>query len=140
MVMRITCYIDCFDFLVRFWIWQVKDVLFEPVRKTQDAMFFFKNSDNMFIPCGPKQPGAVQITMQELAAQGLASQVCIVFDSDGCCCWWLEYLLWFNILVLPIVTLFTVLWALCIHDDYQVIENLISSLFIRTGTFHSNKY
>ncbi|KAL6205339.1 hypothetical protein ACLB2K_022600 [Fragaria x ananassa] len=53
----------------------VKDVLFEPVRKTQDAMFFYKNSDNMFIPCGPKQPGAVQITMQELAAQGLASQI-----------------------------------------------------------------
>ncbi|KAH0996829.1 hypothetical protein GBA52_020693 [Prunus armeniaca] len=53
----------------------VKDVLFEPVRKTQDAMFFFKSADNMWIPCGPKQPGAIQITMQELAAKGLASQI-----------------------------------------------------------------
>ncbi|RZC84028.1 hypothetical protein C5167_046814 [Papaver somniferum] len=52
----------------------VKDVLFEPVRKTQDAMFFYKN-DNMWIPCGPKQPGAVQTTMQELDVQGLASQI-----------------------------------------------------------------
>ncbi|PPD93636.1 hypothetical protein GOBAR_DD09424 [Gossypium barbadense] len=53
----------------------VKDVLFEPVRKTQDAMFFFKTPDDMWMPCGPKQPGAVQITMQELAAKGLASQI-----------------------------------------------------------------
>ena len=57
------------------WLWQVKDVLFEPVRKTQDAMFFYKNSNDMWVPCGPKQPGAVQITMQELAAQGLAAKV-----------------------------------------------------------------
>lgn len=54
---------------------QVKDVLFEPVRKTQDAMFFIKTSDNMWVPCGPKQRGAVQTTMQELAAKGLASKV-----------------------------------------------------------------
>ncbi|KAF1859678.1 hypothetical protein Lal_00010262 [Lupinus albus] len=53
----------------------VKDVLFEPVRKTQDAMFFFKNTEGMWIPCGPKQQGAVQITMQDLAAQGLASKI-----------------------------------------------------------------
>ncbi|MBA0800330.1 hypothetical protein Gohar_010771 [Gossypium harknessii] len=53
----------------------VKDVLFEPVRKTQDAMFFFKTPNNMWMPCGPKQPGAVQITMQELAAKGLAAQI-----------------------------------------------------------------
>ncbi|RZC86010.1 hypothetical protein C5167_026681, partial [Papaver somniferum] len=52
----------------------VKDVMFEPVRKTQVAMFFYKN-DNMWIPCGPKQPGAIQTTMQELDAQGLASQI-----------------------------------------------------------------
>ena len=54
---------------------QVKDVLFEPVRKTQDAMFFINNPDNMWVPCGPKQPGAVQISMQELAAKGLAEKV-----------------------------------------------------------------
>ena len=38
-------------------------------------MFFYKNSNDMWVPCGPKQPGAVQITMQELAAQGLAAKV-----------------------------------------------------------------
>ncbi|GAB2269658.1 Vacuolar protein sorting-associated protein 4B [Dionaea muscipula] len=53
----------------------VKDVLFEPVRKTQDAMFFYKSKGDTWVPCGPKQPGAVQITMQELAAQGLASKI-----------------------------------------------------------------
>lgn len=59
----------------RLFLWQVKDVLFEPVRKTQDAMFFIKTSNDMWMPCGPKQRGAVQTTMQELAAQGLASKV-----------------------------------------------------------------
>ncbi|GMH07324.1 hypothetical protein Nepgr_009164 [Nepenthes gracilis] len=53
----------------------VKDVLFEPVRKTQDAMFFYTTKDDMLVPCGPKQPGAVQITMQELAAKGLAAKI-----------------------------------------------------------------
>ncbi|KAL6511030.1 Vacuolar protein sorting-associated protein 4B [Orobanche gracilis] len=53
----------------------VKDVLFEPVRKTQDAMFFLKTSNGVWMPCGPKQPGAIQITMQELAAQGLAAEI-----------------------------------------------------------------
>ncbi|KAK9153711.1 hypothetical protein Sjap_001191 [Stephania japonica] len=53
----------------------VKDVLFEPVRKTQDAMFFVKTKNDMWVPCGPKQPGAVQTTMQDLASQGLASQI-----------------------------------------------------------------
>jgi hypothetical protein len=56
---------------------QVKDVLFEPVRKTQDAMFFINNPDDMWVPCGPKQPGAVQISMQELAAKGLGKKVCV---------------------------------------------------------------
>lgn len=54
---------------------QVKDVLFEPVRKTQDAMFFVKTPNGMWVPCGPKQAGTVQTTMQELAAQGLAEKV-----------------------------------------------------------------
>ncbi|KAK6138180.1 hypothetical protein DH2020_021037 [Rehmannia glutinosa] len=54
---------------------QVKDVLFEPVRKTQDAMFFTKTSNGVWVPCGPKQPGAIQITMQELDAQGLAEKI-----------------------------------------------------------------
>lgn len=38
-------------------------------------MFFFKTSNGMWMPCGPKQSGAVQISMQELAAKGLAEQV-----------------------------------------------------------------
>ncbi|KAK1582023.1 hypothetical protein Q3G72_011098 [Acer saccharum] len=37
--------------------------------------FFCKTSYDMWMPCGPKQPGAVQISMQELATQGLASQI-----------------------------------------------------------------
>ncbi|GFZ12669.1 AAA-type ATPase family protein [Actinidia rufa] len=53
----------------------VKDVLFEPVRKTQDAMFFVKTPNDLWMPCGPKQPGAIQTTMQDLAAKGLASQI-----------------------------------------------------------------
>ncbi|KAG9453635.1 hypothetical protein H6P81_006539 [Aristolochia fimbriata] len=53
----------------------VKDVLFEPVRKTQDAMFFVKTSNDMWVPCGPKHPGSVQTTMQDLATKGLASMI-----------------------------------------------------------------
>ncbi|XP_009148083.1 protein SUPPRESSOR OF K(+) TRANSPORT GROWTH DEFECT 1 [Brassica rapa] len=53
----------------------VKDVLFEPVRKTQDAMFFFKSADGTWMPCGPKQSGAIQITMQDLAEKGLAEKI-----------------------------------------------------------------
>ncbi|XP_057960587.1 protein SUPPRESSOR OF K(+) TRANSPORT GROWTH DEFECT 1-like [Malania oleifera] len=53
----------------------VNEVLFEPVRKTKDAMFFMKDSNGMWVPCGPNQRGAIQITMQELDAQGLASKV-----------------------------------------------------------------
>ena len=53
----------------------MKDVLFEPVRKTQDAMFFYKNPEGMWILCGPEEQGAVQTTMQELASKGLASKV-----------------------------------------------------------------
>ncbi|KAK1354603.1 protein SUPPRESSOR OF K(+) TRANSPORT GROWTH DEFECT 1 [Heracleum sosnowskyi] len=53
----------------------VKDVLFEPVRKTQDAMFFVGLNDGTWVPCGPKQRGAVQTTMQDLAARGLASKI-----------------------------------------------------------------
>lgn len=33
----------------------------------------------MWMPCGPKQPGAVQIAMQELAEQGLAGKVLILY-------------------------------------------------------------
>eukprot|EP00252_Welwitschia_mirabilis_P002272 TRINITY_DN1218_c0_g1_i3.p1 TRINITY_DN1218_c0_g1~~TRINITY_DN1218_c0_g1_i3.p1 ORF type:complete len:133 (-),score=31.06 TRINITY_DN1218_c0_g1_i3:106-504(-) len=56
----------------------VKDVLFEPVRKTQDATYFRKVSTKdreMWIPCGPRQAGAIQTTMQKLAAQGLSEMI-----------------------------------------------------------------
>ncbi|XP_024029230.1 protein SUPPRESSOR OF K(+) TRANSPORT GROWTH DEFECT 1 isoform X1 [Morus notabilis] len=53
----------------------VKDVLFEPVRKTQDAKFFRKRSSGMWVPCKPTKRGAVEITLQELDAQGLGSKI-----------------------------------------------------------------
>ncbi|KAG6500389.1 hypothetical protein ZIOFF_040234 [Zingiber officinale] len=53
----------------------VKDVLFEPVRKAQDAMHFYKSREGMWLPCGPRHPGAVQTTLQDLAAQGLADKI-----------------------------------------------------------------
>lgn len=89
---------------------QVKDVLFEPVRKTQDAMFFFESPEGMWIPCGPKQQGAKQITMQDLATKGLASQVFKMLQifitvesrtsqNDN---WYLRvYMLLFSIQILP---------------------------------------
>jgi hypothetical protein len=58
---------------------QVKDVLFEPVRKTQDAMHFkkvtTKEGEEMWMPCGPREPNAKQTTMIELASAGLAAKV-----------------------------------------------------------------
>ncbi|KAD6796703.1 hypothetical protein R6Q59_019530 [Mikania micrantha] len=53
----------------------VNEVLFEPVRKTQDAMFFIKKQDDTWVPCGPRQPGAIEITMQDLASRGEASKI-----------------------------------------------------------------
>ncbi|KAM3685167.1 hypothetical protein ACJW31_11G097800 [Castanea mollissima] len=49
--------------------------LFEPVRQTHDAKFFKKNSSDMWVPCEPTERGAVQVTLQELDAQGLASKI-----------------------------------------------------------------
>ncbi|KAK9726983.1 hypothetical protein RND81_05G250200 [Saponaria officinalis] len=53
----------------------VKDVLFEPVRKTQDAMFFYRTEEDIWVPCGPSHPDAVQTTMEDLAAKGLAAKI-----------------------------------------------------------------
>ncbi|XP_076909753.1 protein SUPPRESSOR OF K(+) TRANSPORT GROWTH DEFECT 1-like [Bidens hawaiensis] len=53
----------------------VNEVLFEPVRKTQDAVFFIKKSDDTWVPCGPRHPGAIEITMQDLATRGEASKI-----------------------------------------------------------------
>jgi hypothetical protein len=57
---------------------QVKDVLFEPVRKTQDAMHFKEvrtEQGEMWMPCGPREPNAIQTTMVDLASEGLAAKV-----------------------------------------------------------------
>jgi len=54
-------------------------------------MFFIKTPDNMLMPCGHKQPGAVQTTMQELATKGLASKVhCHNTSEFGCVVHFLE--------------------------------------------------
>lgn len=54
-------------------------MLFEPVRKTQDAMHFkqvsLPNGEARWMPCGPREPGAVQTTMQDLANEGLSAQI-----------------------------------------------------------------
>ena len=44
-------------------------------------MFFVKTPSGAWVPCGPKQPGAIQITMQELAAKGLAAQVSTLVEA-----------------------------------------------------------
>lgn len=41
-------------------------------------MFFVGLNDGTWVPCGPKQRGAVQTTMQDLAARGLAAKVIIL--------------------------------------------------------------
>lgn len=59
-------------------------MLFEPVRKTQDAMHFKKvhtKDGEMWMPCGPREAGARQTTMTELAAEGLASKVRVLIDA-----------------------------------------------------------
>ena len=44
-------------------------------------MYFIRTSDDTWMPCGPKQSGAVQTTMQDLAAQGLASKVDALYTN-----------------------------------------------------------
>ncbi|CAN1128099.1 Protein SUPPRESSOR OF K(+) TRANSPORT GROWTH DEFECT 1 [Linum perenne] len=68
-------YIPLPDAKARQYMFKVKDVLFEPVRKTQDAMYFFKTPTGMWVPCGPKQVGALQMTTQDLATTGEAAKV-----------------------------------------------------------------
>lgn len=58
----------------------VKDVLMEPVRKTQDATHFrsFKSEETgeeQLEACSPGEPGAFAATLAELADQGLAGRV-----------------------------------------------------------------
>jgi vacuolar protein-sorting-associated protein 4 len=74
---------------MRTWMcFQVKDVLFEPVRKTQDAMHFkkvtTKEGEEMWMPCGPREPNAKQTTMIELASAGLAAKVKNLSTLEWC--------------------------------------------------------
>jgi vacuolar protein-sorting-associated protein 4 len=57
----------------------VKDVLFQPVRKTQEATHFKplrgKDGKEYLLPCSPGDTGAIPATLQELADQNLADKV-----------------------------------------------------------------
>mmetsp|Transcript_16506 Transcript_16506/g.49413 ORF Transcript_16506/g.49413 Transcript_16506/m.49413 type:complete len:438 (+) Transcript_16506:269-1582(+) len=58
----------------------VKDVLMEPIRKTQDATHFRLirspgSATPMYEPCSPGDPQAIQTTLGQLAEQGKATQV-----------------------------------------------------------------
>jgi vacuolar protein-sorting-associated protein 4 len=56
----------------------VKDVLMQPVRKTQDAMYFkekMKDGSTVLEPCAPDAPAAFPATLASLAAAGRAAQV-----------------------------------------------------------------
>lgn len=57
----------------------VKDVLMQPVRKTQDAVCFKRvrgeGGQEMYEPCSPGDPGGFPATLQTLADAGKASLV-----------------------------------------------------------------
>lgn len=57
----------------------VKDVLMEPVRKTQDATHFREvrtpDGQTRLEPCSPGEKSAIAVTLTELAEQGMAVQV-----------------------------------------------------------------
>ncbi|XP_048231961.1 protein SUPPRESSOR OF K(+) TRANSPORT GROWTH DEFECT 1 isoform X2 [Ricinus communis] len=71
----------------------VKDVLFEPVRKTRDAKYFMKISDGTWFPGDRTQKGAVKITLEGLDGKGLASKTlnlwtcCMCFDLNDSLAW-----------------------------------------------------
>ena len=58
----------------------VKDVLYEPVRKTQEATHFMTvpqpdGSPDHYVPCSPGNPQAWESSLEQLAALGYGSQV-----------------------------------------------------------------
>ena len=53
----------------------VNNVLFEPVLIIKDASYFVKTFNSIWVPCDPIQCGAVQVTLQEIEVQSLASKV-----------------------------------------------------------------
>lgn len=51
----------------------VKDVLMEPLRRTQEATHFRREQREdgvKFVPCGPAEYGAQEVSLYELAEQG----------------------------------------------------------------------
>lgn len=68
-------------YLLVFLFFQVKDVLFEPVRKIKNAEFFRKRSNGNWVPCKPTKQGAIKITLNELDKQGHGPQVFDYMDS-----------------------------------------------------------
>ena len=44
-------------------------------------MYFIRTSDDTWMPCGSKQSGAIQTTMQDLDAKGLASKVDALYTN-----------------------------------------------------------
>ncbi|EEH51161.1 uncharacterized protein MICPUCDRAFT_67802 [Micromonas pusilla CCMP1545] len=57
----------------------VKDVLYEPVRKTQEATHFKTTTgpdgDERYVPCSPGDPDAWERTLEQLAEDGLGERV-----------------------------------------------------------------
>ena len=57
----------------------VKDVLYEPVRKTQEATHFKTivgpDGANIYVPCSPGDAQAWKSSLEELAALGYGGQV-----------------------------------------------------------------
>lgn len=57
----------------------VKDVLFEPIRKTQDATHFLKvvdsNGEEVYEPCSPGNPEGFPATLESLAEKGLSQKI-----------------------------------------------------------------
>ena len=57
----------------------VKDVLYEPVRKTQEATHFMTvrqpDGSDHFIPCSPGNPQAWESSLEQLASLGYGAQV-----------------------------------------------------------------
>ncbi len=57
----------------------VKDVLFEPIRKTQDATYFRKvineKGEEVYEPCSPGSPDGFPATLDSLASEGLSEKI-----------------------------------------------------------------
>ncbi len=70
----------------------VKDVLMQPVRKTQEATHFRETQEHegahgpaglYYVPCGPRAPGAFESDLMQLAAEGKADKVKVPLISKS---------------------------------------------------------